>query len=251
MKKRLYSLAIISLMPMFVEAFSFKLLQEPFQVAGKWTRKTLKVAGISDFGETHFIVGKRFYAPPEKKRKSAVQPAPAKPSLDLPAQGSVKQFHFSSTSNICDILCRAINDEPQEIYVAMYSFTHKQLAQALIDAHKKGVKVTVILDVSCLTDPYSKAQMLSDAGVSVLVRAKERQGIRKGLMHLKVLYRKGKRDGFCGSYNYTKSASELNDDFIAYFNDAVAADEWEQQFKQLIAGSKSYTKVALHSDMRK
>ena len=132
----------------------------------------------------------------------------------------------------------------------MYMFNSKELAERLVAAQKRGVKVVVVLDSLCLTDPYSKAEMLSNAGISVYVRKKKGKGIRKGIMHLKFLHRLGNKDAFGGSYNYTKAAEKVNDDFVMYIEDQMSIVALEKEFNKLLAESIPYKEVALPEDMK-
>ncbi len=50
-----------------------------------------------------------------------------------------------------------------------FSFTSAPIAKALVNAHKRGVKVEVILDKSNLTEKYSSADFLSGAGITTLI----------------------------------------------------------------------------------
>jgi phosphatidylserine/phosphatidylglycerophosphate/cardiolipin synthase-like enzyme len=48
--------------------------------------------------------------------------------------------------------------------VQAYSFTSAPTAKALVEAHKRGVRVDVILDQSNRTDEYSAADFLANSG---------------------------------------------------------------------------------------
>jgi phosphatidylserine/phosphatidylglycerophosphate/cardiolipin synthase-like enzyme len=45
------------------------------------------------------------------------------------------------------------------------------IAKALLDAHKRGVQVQVILDKSQRTDKYSSADFLANQGISTMIDA--------------------------------------------------------------------------------
>jgi phosphatidylserine/phosphatidylglycerophosphate/cardiolipin synthase-like enzyme len=48
--------------------------------------------------------------------------------------------------------------------VQAYSFTSAPIAKALLDTHKRGMKVQAILDKSQRTEKYSSATFLKNAG---------------------------------------------------------------------------------------
>jgi hypothetical protein len=54
--------------------------------------------------------------------------------------------------------------------VQAYSFTSAPIAKALLDAHKRGVKILAVLDKSNETDKYSAATFLVKAGIQTLMR---------------------------------------------------------------------------------
>jgi len=53
--------------------------------------------------------------------------------------------------------------------VQAYSFTSAPIAKALLDAHKRGVKILAVLDKSNETDKYSAATFLVNAGIQTLI----------------------------------------------------------------------------------
>jgi len=55
--------------------------------------------------------------------------------------------------------------------VQAYSFTSAPIAKALLDAHKRGVKVQVILDKSQRTEKYSSADFVANEGMPTRIDA--------------------------------------------------------------------------------
>jgi len=58
------------------------------------------------------------------------------------------------------------------ILVQAYSFTSIPIAKALVDAHKRGVDVRVILDKSQRGEKYSSADFVLHAGIPTFIDAK-------------------------------------------------------------------------------
>jgi phosphatidylserine/phosphatidylglycerophosphate/cardiolipin synthase-like enzyme len=56
----------------------------------------------------------------------------------------------------------AQGDAKRTILVQAYSFTSALIAKALLDAHKRGVQVQVILDKIQRTEQYSSADFLAN-----------------------------------------------------------------------------------------
>ena len=70
------------------------------------------------------------------------------------------QVYFSPKGGCQDAIVREINAAQTDIKVQAYSFTNTAIAGALRDAHRRGVKVEVVLDKSQETAQYSSATFL-------------------------------------------------------------------------------------------
>src|SRR5437762_13586898 len=65
--------------------------------------------------------------------------------------------HFSPHGGCTDAVVRELTAAQKQVLVQAYSFTSAPIAKALMDAHKRGVKVLAVLDKSNQTDRYSAA----------------------------------------------------------------------------------------------
>jgi phosphatidylserine/phosphatidylglycerophosphate/cardiolipin synthase-like enzyme len=83
--------------------------------------------------------------------------------------------------------------------VQAYSFTSAPIANALVDAHKRGVNVQVILDKSQRTEKYSSADFVARAGIPTFIDAKH------AIAHNKIMVIDG-YEILTGSFNFTKAA---------------------------------------------
>ena len=73
--------------------------------------------------------------------------------------------YFSPNGGATEAVVREINAATQHILVQAYSFTSAPIAKALVDAHKRGVKVLAVLDKSNETQKYSAATFLVHADI--------------------------------------------------------------------------------------
>jgi len=80
---------------------------------------------------------------------------------------SSSQTCFSPDGGCIDVLVKEISKARLEIFVMAYSFRSPVVAQALIAAHQRGVKVEVILDKSERQEGYTPAVMIANAGIPV------------------------------------------------------------------------------------
>ncbi|MEZ4235876.1 MAG: phospholipase D-like domain-containing protein [Myxococcota bacterium] len=110
----------------------------------------------------------------------------------------------------------------RSIDIAVFFLTHKEVAQALIDAHRRGVAVRVILDASGAANEYSKHDVLRLAGIPVKI---EDLG---GKMHAKTAVIDGEWV-VAGSMNWTGAGDRDNDEntlLIASRAQAAALEAW-------------------------
>ena len=90
-----------------------------------------------------------------------------------------------------------IKGSKNSISIAMYNFSYKKFAKALIKAHKRGIKVTVIFDKNKIKEEDSLYDYLKKKGIKCLIANKK--------MHLKVALFDNKTM-LIGSTNFTKKS---------------------------------------------
>ena len=107
-----------------------------------------------------------------------------------------------------------INSADHYIYFAVYYFTEKNIADALISAHRKGLDVRGIIDHdgSLLASNKNVMDELTAAGISV-----ETQVHQDGIMHMKLLVTD--KAYASGSYNWTSAATLANDEVLEISTD--------------------------------
>lgn len=120
----------------------------------------------------------------------------------IPATGTI-EVGFSPHGNITKMIVKELDSAKKSIEVQAYSFTSPEIAKALVDAHRRGVQVRVILDKSQQTEKYSSATFLSNAGVPTHIDK------AFSIAHNKIMIVDG-IDVITGSFNFTKGAEERN-----------------------------------------
>jgi phosphatidylserine/phosphatidylglycerophosphate/cardiolipin synthase-like enzyme len=119
------------------------------------------------------------------------------------AKDTLIQVYFSPGGGCTDAINKAIGQSKQEILVQAYSFTSALIAKALLEAHKRGVKVQVILDKSQRSEKYTSATFLTNAGIPTFIDAKH------AIAHNKIMII-DREIVITGSFNFTKAAEEKN-----------------------------------------
>lgn len=124
-------------------------------------------------------------------------------ATDLTLNNTPAQVYFSPKGGCTEAIVRQIANAKSEILVQAYSFTSVPIAKALIDAHKRGIKVEAILDKSQRTEKYTSATFLANSGIPTLIDD------RHAIAHNKVIII-DRETVITGSFNFTKAAEERN-----------------------------------------
>lgn len=138
------------------------------------------------------------------------------------------QVLFCPEDGCSDSLIQIFDRANETIDVAVYSFTHSDIAEALVRAKGRGVRVRVILESEQLTS-YSQYGKLKSAGVEVVIDRNEY------LMHNKFAVIDGKVV-VTGSFNYTVAADRRNDENLIMIFDEGVAGKYEAEFEEMWSG---------------
>ncbi|HYC42911.1 MAG TPA: phospholipase D family protein [Noviherbaspirillum sp.] len=150
--------------------------------------------------------------------------------LVLPAQGSLQPL-FAPWDDVESAVIDVVSGARRQVLVQAYLLTSKKIATTLVDAHKRGVDVRVLVDGAQLDKvPSSMAGELSSAGVPVWIETRYQNAHNK----LIVVDAGGPAATvITGSFNFTWTAQHKNAEniLIARNNPALAsryAENWER-----------------------
>jgi phosphatidylserine/phosphatidylglycerophosphate/cardiolipin synthase-like enzyme len=145
------------------------------------------------------------------------------------------EVYFAPGDNPTGVVVRELNGAKSNVLVQAYSFTSAPIAKAVVDAHKRGVKVTVVLDKSQRTEKYSSADFLVNAGVPTFIDAQH------AIAHNKVMVIDGKKV-ITGSFNFTKAAEEKNAENLVVLDDPKLALKYSTNWQAHAGHSAAYEK---------
>lgn len=131
--------------------------------------------------------------------------------FSIPASAEIKIL-FSPDGGIRDEIIEQIDTSQKYIDIAMYSFTSEPIAEAIVRAKNRGIRVRILLDKLQAAGAYSQYQYLLDSGIEVIT------DVHSGIMHNKIAIIDG-RILLTGSFNWTKSAEEKNEENFLLFID--------------------------------
>lgn len=156
------------------------------------------------------------------------------PAQERPAPCPSWSIYFSPNGGCTDAIVRELNGAKTFILVQAYSFTSAPIAKALLSAHKRGVKVEVILDKSQLTDKYSSVKFLYNSGIPARIDAAH------AIAHNKVMVIDGETV-ITGSFNFTKAAEEKNAENLIVIRDKTLAKEYTKNWQEHSKHSELYS----------
>jgi phosphatidylserine/phosphatidylglycerophosphate/cardiolipin synthase-like enzyme len=122
------------------------------------------------------------------------------------------EVYFSPNGGCTDAIVRELDNARSTVLVQAYSFTSYRIAKALLDAHKRGVKVELILDKSQRTDQYSSADVVANSGIPTKIDAAH------PIAHNKVMIIDGEIV-ITRSFNFTRAAEDNNAEKLLVIHD--------------------------------
>lgn len=144
--------------------------------------------------------------------------------------GTTVYVRFSPDDGIDDMIESLIQAANESVYMLAYSFASRDIAERLQAADDDGLDVIVICeDSKAYTDGGGQCGPLSEAGLQVYV-----DGYSDVLMHEKVIILDDKVV-IAGSYNFTRSADQRNDEQVLVISSPDVADLFLEEFDKILA----------------
>jgi len=150
------------------------------------------------------------------------------PSTSFPAE-----VHFSPDEGIRRHLLRAIRESRQKIDVAVYHITSTELADALVAAKARGVRVHILTDQEKTRAGGPAMRIFRAAGLSIRTLGVSEQS----LMHHKFAIFDD-RVVATGSYNWTQTAERANYENLVLIDDPKMVARFTEEFQRLWRSSK-------------
>ncbi|KJV57092.1 PLD-like domain protein [Orientia chuto str. Dubai] len=134
-----------------------------------------------------------------------------------------------SSSGCATLITKEIASANSSIYIQAYGFTSASIANEIVKAKERGVKVFVILDKSNLSGKYSKIKLLKQSGIDVRIDTVP------GIAHNKVMIIDDNKV-ITGSFNFTEAADKSNaENVVIIQNNDVAKiyfDNWQKRYSR-------------------
>ncbi len=156
--------------------------------------------------------------------------APDTPHPVLSIEGTQLENYFSPDDQVAAHLVELIRSARESIFFMAFSFTSDDLASALLERQRAGVRVSGLMEASQVESNIgSQYERFVSAGLDIRLDGNPRD------MHHKVLVI-DRRFVVLGSYNFTVSAERRNDENTIIVDDPGLAvyflDEFERLYSQ-------------------
>ena len=159
---------------------------------------------------------------------------PASPLQAKPAPHGEEEVYFSPRGGCTEAVVKNLDQAEKSVLVQAYSFTSLPIAEALVNAHKRGVKVKVLLDKSQRRGKGSKLELLVNAGIPVSIDTKH------SIAHNKVMIIDGVTV-ITGSFNFTTAAEDRNAENLLVVHDKVVTKKYRNNWNSHSKHSEPYS----------
>ncbi len=131
---------------------------------------------------------------------------------------------FSPKGGCSDAIVREITNAKSTVLVQAYSVESDQIRQGLLVAHKRGVKVNVILDKKRSGRNYTEADFFLNHGIEVRI-----DSVHK-IAHDKVIVIDG-GTVITGSFNFSKIGEVSNAENVVIIRDEKLAEKYADNWR--------------------
>ena len=176
-------------------------------------------------------------------RGETTTPAPNIPSVTVtaPAAHSVRVIYSLDQKQNDKEIIALIEGAKSHIYFAIYTFTLPSIADALVEAKKRGIDVRGVVDSGQSSNSYGSpiTEKLLAAGITLVT---EKHPTGNGIMHIKALVTDSAYA--IGSYNWTSSATTINDELLEIGTDPSLRQTYENILTKLLNAYKGNSAAA-------
>jgi len=153
------------------------------------------------------------------------------PNKTLSINGVRIENYFAPEADIAPTLAALINDADQEILFMAFSFTQEDVGEAMLDRAKAGIEVRGVFETTGSDTDFSYYPIMISEGLQV------RQDGNPRIMHHKVIIIDRDTVVF-GSYNFSGSANDSNDENLLIVYDATFANAFVGEFEKVWGEAK-------------
>ena len=151
------------------------------------------------------------------------------PHPTLTIDGTLLETYFSPDDGVADRIIALIQQAEESVYFAAFSFTSDEIAATLVERGDHGVEVSGIFEQDQVkSNQGGEFDRLSAAGIDVRLDG------NKDTMHHK-FFIIDEQVVITGSYNFSRSAEERNDENTLVIHSADIAKQYLNEFKRIFS----------------
>ena len=148
------------------------------------------------------------------------------PPVTLPQENPTTwEVYFSPRGECTSAIIKELSKANNSVLVQAYSFTSAPIAEALLNAFNRGVKVEVILDKRGKTERSSKTTFFIGKGIPVMIDDKHAKA------HNKVMVI-DRETVITGSFNLTEAAEKNNAENLLIIHDRKLAEKYVKNWHE-------------------
>jgi phosphatidylserine/phosphatidylglycerophosphate/cardiolipin synthase-like enzyme len=140
--------------------------------------------------------------------------------------GKYFDTYFSPKGGAADYIIGFIDKTKDKLDIAVYSLTHDNIAQAIIRAQNRGVKIRILTDALQAKGAGSDDELLESAGIPL------RRDTQSGLMHHKFAISDSFAIGL-GSFNWSVNADQRNMENWNVCRLGYVIEDYQKEFDKL------------------
>ncbi|MGL6073797.1 MAG: phospholipase D-like domain-containing protein [Fimbriiglobus sp.] len=140
--------------------------------------------------------------------------------------GTPIQNYFSTHDEVGAKICEELGKAKERVHFLAFSFTHKDIGRAMYAASERGAFVTGVFENSQAGSKSSLYKTMRERGFEVY-----KDGNPKNMHHKCIII-----DGetvIAGSFNFSASADDSNDENIIIFRNRDLAQKFEEEFRRV------------------
>jgi len=156
------------------------------------------------------------------------------PALAIPAsliEGVQVEVRFSPDDRVAERIVELIRGAQRSIQIMAFNLTLDEISDAILEKAQAGVVVQGVFDEGQAKNQGSDVERLAQAGLDVWLDGSP------GLMHHKVIVVDGELI-ITGSYNFSRSAEERNDENVLFIFSPELADQYRLEFERVLAEAR-------------
>ncbi len=152
------------------------------------------------------------------------------PYPQVSVDGVTVEVLFAPDDGVARRLIELVRGAQRRVEVMAYAFTSDGLAEALIERDAAGVEVRVVVEASQADSAGAEYERLLRDGLDIRLDG------NPGDMHHKVVIIDG-ASVWTGSYNFTRSAEEYNDEGVLIIHSPALAERYMAEFERVYAAA--------------